>query len=326
LSPLSVIGRPIRRHQPRGVRSVSVAVAVVQGARLPAGSHAALAGPGNKPLLPREGIESSNSPEEARAVFEKWSSLLVDDVGQHAFAGASRPSAIVGADNRYRVSPTTAFSANSIGVLRWKDHAGANRICTGFIYGVNVVITAAHCVYGSEGGGPRRWYNTTGGYTFERARNDSYKPQTCNSTALYTNSAWIGGDEGAWNDFAAVKFSCTFQGTYGTGIQAIVARPCYINDSPYVWINGYPGDHLNQQWEAYEPLYDGGCTGFVHNGDHTGGQSGGPIIKACTEYGWSECSIGSIKGSLSFLWNTFNVDHRWDPGRDIAILIQWRGY
>ena len=220
----------------------------------------------------------------------------------------------------WRVTPTTAFSANATGRLVFTRYDGAIKQCTAYVYGHNIVLTAAHCLK-PQGHG---W---NGSWKFYRGQDGSNGSlQSCTSWSWAgLSDAWSAGNDGPNSDWGAVRFNCTFPGTYGTGWMPVLATGCPSTPYPTynMWLSGYrEGATATQMWEDYGPFVDTQCNFFYHSLDAIGGQSGAPIVSTCYEYGFTLCPRGHHKGDAP---GYDEWAKRWWTG-DLALIISWRGY
>ncbi|HEY0698974.1 MAG TPA: hypothetical protein VGD43_14330, partial [Micromonospora sp.] len=62
--------------------------------------------------------------------------------------GAPGTQSIIGADERYRINPTTGYPYRAVALITFSGGR-----CTGWLYGPDVVGTAGHCVHSGGSGG-----------------------------------------------------------------------------------------------------------------------------------------------------------------------------
>jgi V8-like Glu-specific endopeptidase len=214
---------------------------------------------------------------------------------------------VFGTDNRVRATPTNYYPRNAIGQLLLGDGG----TCSGVLYGSNVVVTAAHCLY--KNGGWRGFPN----WKFRPGRDGASTPVECG----VTNGFVLGGftsNNTPENDFGGVKLNCSISGSVGNGYYPQVAISSGIQTSTEgLYIVGYPLEVngvgvLGQQIEHWGRLiYD---TSYLKslNVDSSGGQSGGLWAIPCNSYGWYYCQVGQNKGDISFLFglSPVNIAHQ----------------
>lgn len=216
----------------------------------------------------------------------------------------------------YRVTPTSIYSANAQGYLAYTKTDGTRTYCSAYIYGTHIVATAAHCVRKND-----IYFSD---FTFYRGRDGGSWLQVCDdATAIYAATY-----TGHGTDFGAVKFNCTFPGTYGSGILPVIAHNCGGGASYPMWNDGYPGGYGAQLWEDYGYVTDAYCDTYTYS--HylygIGGMSGGPLISADSGYcgGYAQCDVGHHVSHTGDPWVS-SIAKKWKVS-DIAILVAWRGY
>lgn len=225
----------------------------------------------------------------------------------------SRP-AIGPLGETWRVTPTNYFSPNSIGKLTFP---GGH--CTAYVYGTNVVVTAAHCLKPGNG----NW--VTGVVRFYRGLDGAgnYLQLCEGATYLAVSGGWS-VHQGPENDWGMVKFSCQFPGTYGSGHMPIVWRPCPPpTRTTYMWLPGYGVSHPNELWEDYDLVAEDDCEWVGYALYSEDGLSGAPLIIQCAEFGHTECARGVNKGTPPLGFGRWG--HSWVQS-NMPGLISFRGY
>lgn len=171
---------------------------------------------------------------------------------------------IIGADERVKVSPTTAFPARAVALVTF---AGGR--CTGWLYGRDVVATAGHCVHsGGSGGAWRTDVRVYPGYTGTSAPYGS-----CTAKRLHSVTGWT-TDKDERYDYGAIKLNCTVgdsTGWFGYWWQA-----ASLTGLPAV-INGYPGDKPLEQWKSTDQIRVTETRQVYYANDTVEGMSGGPV-------------------------------------------------
>lgn len=98
--------------------------------------------------------------------------------------GRFGPKAILGTDERMRVKSTLTFPNVAIVYIEFTNADGNRSRCTGFMYAINMVATAGHCVYGKDVHGNAAWFTD---YSVQPARDGATKPfGTCGFTTVYS--------------------------------------------------------------------------------------------------------------------------------------------
>ncbi len=172
---------------------------------------------------------SRSTPEQAAADQRQIGSILGSgDVKFRDLSGIRGD--VLGADNRTRATPTNYYPRNAIGQLVLGDGA----VCSGVLYGPNVVVTAAHCLYSN--GGWRGFPN----WTFYPGRDGASAPMACSPSTAFILGGFPSSNT-PQNDLGGVKLNCWIGGSIGNGYYPLVsiysAIQTYIDG---LYIVGYP--------------------------------------------------------------------------------------
>jgi glutamyl endopeptidase len=200
---------------------------------------AALAAPGGLPAHAGEGLDGRGAPAVER---------------------------VLPPDDRVRVDPTTVSPNQAVVVL---TSLGAP-YCTGWLYGPDVVATAAHCIYDFAAG---TWFP---GIEAAPARNGALTPfGSCRAKKIWVEPSWI--TTGARHlDYAAIKLDC-FVGR-ATGWFGLWSPPSLVHQSALV--AGYPTDKdPGQQWQSAGTVLTQSGTVVRFDNDTAAGMGGAPVFQ-----------------------------------------------
>ncbi len=248
--------------------------------------------------------EENDDAIESSLPFEGTDSLVnpinKKDEATELFNNDFEISAIIGTDNRTRVTNTTAFPNRAIVHLDIRyPSSGTSRFgCTGFLVSADTVVTAGHCVYDHDRGG---WATSI---TASPGRNDaSYPYNSYRGTTFHSVTGWTRDGEREY-DYGAIKLNGTpgnttgwfgYRTTNGSNLDPLGQR--FI-------VTGYPcTPPQSARWGTM--WRDTGSVSAVyertlrHNADTTGCQSGSPFYKNYTDNGWSAIAIHTA-GSTNY--------------------------
>ena len=203
--------------------------------------------------------------------------LKAEALGALSEPGTVAPSSVIGADERWRITPTTGFPARAIAYLALVDSDGYETgYCTGTFIGPDAVLTAGHCLYDSTNGWayaiavvPGR-DGATFPYGWQYASNASvpgswYSSQDPNADwGLISMPSQTLGNTVGWLTLG-VRTTLTLS---GTNLAPIIA--------------GYPGDKpQGTQWAGSKPaLYGVQPYALQHLIDTYSGQSGAAVRRS----------------------------------------------
>jgi V8-like Glu-specific endopeptidase len=172
-------------------------------------------------------------------------------------------NAVIGTDDRSRITPTTAYPVSAVVLLRFNGGQ-----CTGFMIDARTVATAGWCVYSPFAGGWR-----TNVVAYPGADGTITPFGSCPASKLYTTAGWSQGGDSRY-DFGAVRLQCE-PGLF-TGWLSL-APVSGIPDASCTYNLGYPADKPGTLWGGAGVVYtvDGR---LAHSHDTSIGHEGGPII------------------------------------------------
>jgi V8-like Glu-specific endopeptidase len=120
--------------------------------------------------------------------------------------GAGSPQTVIGDDNFLPVNNRT-YPYSALTYIRFRDHRGVARACSGFLIGPNTVATAARCLHGGKAGG---YFPKASFLIFPGAKGTSALDK-CRATKIFVAAGWIGTSAEA-ADYGAIKVRCDFYG------------------------------------------------------------------------------------------------------------------
>jgi glutamyl endopeptidase len=181
------------------------------------------------------------------------------------------PSAsIIGADQRRRVLPTTAFPARATVLITFRL-GGRLFACSGFMIGKNTVATAGHCL-AAGGSGKLNNRNT---YTITPGSNGHAAPPygSCRARKLHAAAQWLSSANTEY-DYGAIKLDCNIGNT--TGWYGLTKNGWQKNTT--VTVQGYPLDKGEfTQWKAADRVRAFDARRVFHRADTYFGEDGAPL-------------------------------------------------
>jgi glutamyl endopeptidase len=180
-----------------------------------------------------------------------------------AVRGAVGTESIIGADNRFRINPTTSFPARAVVLITFS----AGR-CTGWMANSNTVITAGHCVHRGNNNG----FYPTSSFRVYPGRNGTSSPfGSCTAKSLHTVNGWASSRNEQY-DYGAIKLNCGFEvGSFGFWWQSASLTGLFTR------VSGYPGDKPLTQWQSTNSVKATTTNQVFYQNDTVGGNSGGPV-------------------------------------------------
>lgn len=179
---------------------------------------------------------------------------------------------IIGADDRVRITQTTALPWRRICALRITFPSGTTYRGTGFLIGPRAVATAGHCVYLHNQGGWARRIEVIPGC------DGSARPfGQVESTAFRSVGGWVSGRKPE-SDYGCVvlppnAFGGRNLGSFGFAAfdpQVLLAQPAVVS--------GFPGDKpFAEMWGMARQIKSITGKTLIYDIDTVGGQSGAPV-------------------------------------------------
>lgn len=181
------------------------------------------------------------------------------------------PQRIIGKDDRYRVTNTTAFPNRAVGCIEVTYPNGKVSKATAAMVGKNVALTAGHVLYDKSKGGWAKKVTYYPGRNGNSSPLGSYRGRKFMSSQTFINTGNLAYDWGV------IRFDTNPGGKHGYfGFQTTTKD----QTGTKLYTRGYPGD------KADGTMY--GCSGilkgYINNKlrvfytiDTMGGQSGSPV-------------------------------------------------
>jgi V8-like Glu-specific endopeptidase len=221
-------------------------------------------------------LESLGAPETA--LVEAPATEHLQDAGAASFDDPSlRMEAIIGVDERVRITDTASYPYRAIASLLITANDGAQFVGTGWFVSPRTLVTAGHCVYVKNSGRPNRdgWVKSI---QVMPGRNGATLPYgSVTSTQFFTVKGWAdNGDESY--DYAAIIVPTELGsrvGWFGYGV-----FPDAVLQDALLNVSGYPADKRGAEqgtlWHDSRKTAALGSTKINYALDTVGGQSGAP--------------------------------------------------
>lgn len=226
--------------------------------------------------------------------------LLVNGLG----GDIASPTAIVGQDDRVRITDTTVGPyCNTVKIIaNWPD--GSSTSGSGFVIGPNAVATCGHVIFNNRGvNGEWTWASSA---TIIPACNGSLSPYGTTYAIAYEIGGEWGSEHNYKDDWGIIKMNDRLGSQTGwlglvktddfwysyRGEDIInTGYPGYVEDSNgNVIQNGYS----RYMYKAEGTIRSSGTRYLRGDWDATGGNSGGPVFKWVDGAGY--CAIGILQG------------------------------
>ncbi|MCL6260962.1 serine protease [Aquiflexum sp. TKW24L] len=220
------------------------------------------------------GVETSSGQSTELFELDAWYGSYPEDLKEfHEFKSPDALEVIIGADDRTRINPTTAYPWRAICSLLIRTKTGKNYIGTGWFVGPRTVITAGHCIYlHNEGGWPQSVEVIPG-------RNGSLRPYGSASSSTFRSvTGWTQNKDRNF-DYGAIILPLSAKlgntvGYFGYGIR----NDAFLK-SLTLNLSGYPGDKDGGSTQWFHSRVTKGVSSRVitYEIDTMGGQSGSPV-------------------------------------------------
>lgn len=236
-----------------------------------------------------------------------------NDAAPSLFAAIDPLGSLIGADNRFRITPTTYYPYRTMCKLRMHFPNGAEYIGSGTMVTPKHCLTAGHCVYSSGDGGWASWIEVIPGY------DNGYKPfGSAWATYYRTYTGWTvyGSPD---HDFSLITLDRRIGDTVGWMGYG------YWSSLMGSWSHtgGYPGDRdygLNLYYNSGYIMYQTSYRTFYQM-DTFGGQSGsavdwypggyGPYVNTVHAYGATTINGQPMNGGTRLDYSKFNSIQGW---------------
>jgi len=190
-------------------------------------------------------------------------------------------NAIIGADDRYRTTPTNWWPPTATVQLTRLINGVRTQYCTGWMISASTLVTAGHCVY--NGG----WFSGQGVLVYPGRDAGSTPFGSCGAVSFHSNTAWVNNRNPEY-DFGAIKLNCTVgnsTGTYGFFWQSasLTGTPTYLR--------GYPCDKpYGEQWASYDQIRSTSTRLLYYQNDTWNCHSGSPVYTYSSSFCSGPCA------------------------------------
>ena len=217
-------------------------------------------------IAPSLGTGSTSAAEIIASGAVQTPTTVKSGLDSVAYGAFGKPlESIINWDSRTRAH-TTSYPNRAIVLLTYN---GAH-LCTGWLYGTNMVATAGHCVH--TGGSSGSWRNPAL-YRVYPGKDGTASPYgSCGVTRLSSVTGWTQSKDFHY-DYGALRLNCTIGNTVGWFGMYNNTAP---NNTPAI-IGGYPGDKPLTQWTSADKIRASSTTMLAYRMDTVGGHSGSPI-------------------------------------------------
>lgn len=185
---------------------------------------------------------------------------------------------IIGSDNRVQVTATTTYPNSAIVLIT--TNTGR---CTGFLIGIDTVVTAGHCVH--SGGTKGAWKTNVTVYPGRNGDETFYG--SCSAARLFSVKGWT-QSRLATHDYGAIKLNCTIG--QRTGWLGYFWTSSSLNNI-YATLRGYPGDKPLTMWTMDGFIRVSQERRLYYLTDTADGQSGSPVYYNRPNCGWCAMAI-----------------------------------
>lgn len=229
--------------------------------------------PGYHPVEETEGF--TESLPGGGLLVEAPSLAGLRDIGEASFGAPAGAEAIIGVDDRVRITPATAYPWRAIASLLITAADNSQWIGTGWFVSPRTLVTAGHCVFIKGSGVPGRdgWVKRI---TVIPGRDASSMPfGSAQSTSFRSVSGWTGSGSHEF-DYGAIILPVPMGGTVGTFGYAAYPDAQLMGQT--INVSGYPGDKpAGTQWFHANRISAVGPRKLWYLADTMGGQSGAPV-------------------------------------------------
>lgn len=213
-------------------------------------------------FTPRSGLSRDLNGVDMEAVTENV----------FGFGRGLGTDSIIGADNRVRITPTTAYPWRAVAHLRISWPNGQTGGCSGAFVGPHTVLTAGHCLYQSGKGGWALNVVVTPG---KDGATNPYGTVTVGRAGMRSVTGWTNGENWRY-DYGALVLPTNLGNTVGWFGLAVIGNPNGVIAN----LSGYPGDKTyGTQWYASGTVTGHDDTTVRYTTDMASGHSGSGVYR-----------------------------------------------